>query len=77
MIEFDEMVKTPGIYLVILFWGVSLVEVADDLVCPQLKYTTYERDGVLERDGWIPGAINSILGPFTRAPRPHKNALVN
>jgi hypothetical protein len=63
----DIMLSKPGIYAVVTFGGVGLVEVDADGRCHQLTLDDHRRDGELHQGGWVLDSIAGILGPFARA----------
>jgi hypothetical protein len=66
----DELLARPGIYVVQMRLGIFFIEVEVDQTCHQLKPETFERDGVLPRDGWNNPENISAYGPLRRMPHP-------
>lgn len=67
----DDMLKTPGIFVVFSWQTCFLAEVMADGTCHQLNPDSLERDGELRRDGWL-DIDPRIVGPLARvaAPKP-------
>jgi hypothetical protein len=62
----EEMLATPGVFVLVYPAGVIAVEVDENLVCHQLILNTLKRDGVLSADGWNTELAFKIIGPFSR-----------
>lgn len=71
MRNIDVMLSRPGIYAIVAYGCMGLVEVDGDGRCYQLELAsgTYARDGELRAGGWAIDSIIAIHGPFSRAAR--------
>jgi hypothetical protein len=66
----------PGIYLVD-GKGSMFIELEADGKVHQLRFTTFERDGVLDDEGWHNDWPLSFYGPLARVPNQPRDEYVN
>lgn len=64
--KLNDMLAKPGIYLISAPRLFFFAEVLAGGECHQLKPDTFERDGVLNREGWKLTGEEEIFGPLAR-----------
>lgn len=62
----DSLLSRPGIYMISAPTHFFFVEVMAGGECHQLKPGTFERDGVLRREGWNLNGDEEAFGPLAR-----------